>query len=349
MSPYVRAVASMALLGSAAAAKSAEFKQFGSVCLHRDDAFGVPLALDCDGSHPDLSATSLGDTFEAIGYAQAEDRLFQLFLRLSAANGRLSEFAGAGEMDLNIEADKATWRKMMSSDELMQQFSGVMDEDTQLIYTSFVRGLQRRVDEVNDSTMGPSESSLLPYEFTVYDLDTVPADLFTLESILQYSLSTMRRLCDGCDPTYQLDNLNVITTLATTLGSEEAAMAAFNDVSTQQGFFELENTVVDGRKEPQPHSTRFTQIPSRLPINMGKNTIDFILDAKAGMDRVESHLRGLGAISADGSWAIVDGSQQGESFGQYGPQDPNTFPTTFYEMFIDTKVRVCVWGGEVQS
>jgi hypothetical protein len=114
-------------------------------------------------------------------------------------------------------------------------------------------------------------------------------------------------------------------------------MAAFDDISTQQGFFELENTVIGGRKEPLLRSGP-PKIPSRLPMTLETDTLDFIRDAKARMDHVDSHLRDLGAVSADGSWAIVDGSQEGESFGQYGPQDPNTFPTTFYEVFLDTKV-----------
>jgi hypothetical protein len=146
--------------------------------------FGVPLILDCANANVDLP--TFGDAFEAIGYAQAEDRLFQLFLRLSTANCRLSEFVGAGHSDVNIEADKACWRQMMSADELMAQFTSVMDEDTQLMYTSFAKGLQQRVEEVNLSTLSPAaSSSLLPYEFSIYDLDSVPANLFTLESILQ--------------------------------------------------------------------------------------------------------------------------------------------------------------------
>jgi len=126
----------------------------------------------------------------------------------------------------------------------------------------------------------------------------------------------------------------VIDTLTGTLGSESAAMAAFNDISTQQGFFVLENTVVDGRREKAAKRTRLRMDHPVLPTT---DAVDFIRDAKGRMEDIEAHLLDLGAVSADGSWAIVDGSQDGESFGQYGPQDPNLFPTTFYEMFVDTK------------
>jgi len=208
---WLRALAS-SLIATATAVQprhtSTEFKRFGNVCLYRDSSFGVPLVLDCEISHPQSSneneASTLADSFEAIGYAQAEDRLFQLFLRLSTANGRLSEFLGAGSGDINIESDKHNWRQMMTSEELRAQFSDVMDVDTQTIYSSFVKGMLQRVEEVNLSTINATENSLLPYEFAFYGLDKVPTNLFELESVLQYALSTMRRVCDGCNPTYQL-------------------------------------------------------------------------------------------------------------------------------------------------
>ena len=53
-----------------------------------------------------------------------------------------------------------------------------------------------------------------------------------------------------------------------------------------------------------------------------------------------SVLQALGAITLDGSWAIVDGSNAGRAFGQYGPQDPNNFPSQFYEVLTVGTTRI---------
>ena len=62
----------------------------------------------------------------------------------------------------------------------------------------------------------------------------------------------------------------------------------------------------------------------------------FLQKADAQEQAVDQELRRLGALTADGSWAMVDASNGKTGFGQFGPQDPNMFPTTFYEVFIDS-------------
>lgn len=51
--------------------------------------------------------------FCGVGYAHATDRLWQIFIRFVTANGRMSEFFGRGENDVNLESDKMV-RKMHS-------------------------------------------------------------------------------------------------------------------------------------------------------------------------------------------------------------------------------------------
>ena len=80
----VEVVPSTVGTGAGRGSESAEPRRFGAARLDRDAAFGVPLVL----------GGSFEDVWRAVGYAHAEDRLYQTFLRLATANGRRSLRSG---------------------------------------------------------------------------------------------------------------------------------------------------------------------------------------------------------------------------------------------------------------
>ena len=318
----------------AAASASTSSKHFGAAELLRDPAFGVPIVIG--GTYEEVWA--------AVGYAHAMDRLFQIFLRLITANGRLAEFYGAGTNSANVQSDFAARRRMYSADEIAAQFAE-LNPQTRLMHEAFVEGMLQRVDEVN------ADLSLLPFEFTTIELESVPIDIFSLISVLQYTLFTMRRLSSGFDPTFQLSNVDLLAALEMRTGLNEA-QAVFDDVATQLGSFTLTDTVVAGSGSSSSDSSNSSQHLSGqrryAAAGQSQSTLPHVSAAQLRACRrvaeahelVENQLRELSAASFDGSWAIVDASastaEHPSAFASFGPQDPNTFPATFYEVFIDS-------------
>jgi acyl-homoserine lactone acylase PvdQ len=293
-----------------------EVRRFGNARLERDPAYGTPLIL----------GGAFEEVWQAVGYAHAEDRLYQTFLRLATANGRMAEFYGAGNNQANVLSDAATRRTMYSQEEMLAMVAELQPR-AQLMHTHFASGMLERVQEVN------ADSQLLPFEFSAIGMDAVPQDLFEMPSMMHYVLFTMRRLCSGFNPTYQLQNADLLATLQDRLG-EDGGWLAFNDVATELGSFPLLNTVLDDvaaasrpiRRKPPPRLTKGQMRAGRRAVEED--------------ELIESQLRNLSAASFDGSWALVDGtstSSSGSTFAQFGPQDPNSFPTTFYEVFIDSE------------
>ena len=114
-----------------------EYSPTEGLTIYRDN-FGVPHIY--------------GETFQAasfgMGYATAEDRLFQMDVFRHAARGTLAAFVGPGEDNAFVERDKATRR------------DGYTEEEVQAIYDSFddrfgevglalQEGLQGYTDGVN--------------------------------------------------------------------------------------------------------------------------------------------------------------------------------------------------------
>jgi acyl-homoserine lactone acylase PvdQ len=145
---------------------------FAQCALLRDAAYGVPLII----------GGTAKEAFTALGRAHCEDRLFQVFLRYAASNGRLSEFLPWSQM--NFEADMLTRLVSYTDDELQAQFTTVMNADARAVYSAFAAGMQQCVEQTTEA----------PYEFTALGVPwPLPKDLFSLNSVLRYALFTMRR------------------------------------------------------------------------------------------------------------------------------------------------------------
>jgi hypothetical protein len=87
------------------------------------------------------------EVFEAVGYAQAEDRLFQIFLRIATATGRLAEFLGPGEGRVNVESDTDALRRSYTDAEVLAQFEALSEEARGML-SAFARGMLLRAAEV---------------------------------------------------------------------------------------------------------------------------------------------------------------------------------------------------------
>jgi hypothetical protein len=205
-------------------------RDFGSARLRHDPEFGVPLIL----------GGSFEEVWRAVGYTHASARLYQIFLRLVTANGRLAEFYGPGNNRANVNADVSARQQMYTEAELALQVAEQLSTRARVMHEMFALGMRERVQEVNDDP-----DALMPFEFAAStSLDTIPLDVFELSSVMQYTLYTMRRLCSGYNPVYQLQNAELLAVLQERLGDEGSGWDAFNDVATELGSFPLLDTVL---------------------------------------------------------------------------------------------------------
>jgi acyl-homoserine lactone acylase PvdQ len=83
------------------------------------------------------------DVFTAVGWAHGVDRLWQIFIRFSTANGRLSEFLGRGQNDANLESDILAYKLMYNEEEINNQFK-LFSDNGKLAYQGYLKGLLTR-------------------------------------------------------------------------------------------------------------------------------------------------------------------------------------------------------------
>jgi hypothetical protein len=211
-------------------------RDFGGSSLFRDAAYGSAVVLGGKSE----------DVFRAVGYAHASDRLFQIWLRIITANGRLAEFFGAGASRKNVESDVLNLQRSYTDAEMTSQL-GALSADAQAMHRAFAVGMQTRVDEVN-----AAPSANLPWEFQQLGLSAVPTDVFELIPVLHYTLVLFRGLCSGYYPSTQLDSLADLALMTSQLGDADKAWGAFGDIATELGDFELTDTVI-GKGGGQSH------------------------------------------------------------------------------------------------
>ncbi|PCI31595.1 MAG: penicillin amidase, partial [Alphaproteobacteria bacterium] len=112
---------------------------------------------------PHIFAANLADAYFGLGFAHAQDRLWQLELTRAASNGRLSEIFGAA----TLPVDKLT-RTVDSAKVARLSLERMTDETKQ--------HFQRYVDGINSYIT--HRSGLLPPEFLLFSVEPTP---WTLE------------------------------------------------------------------------------------------------------------------------------------------------------------------------
>jgi penicillin amidase len=154
------------------------------------------------------------DVFEAMGYAVATDRLWQLELFRRQGRGTLAEVFGSGFIDSDILA-----RITGYSEEELQQGFDRMDTDSKAVAQGYVDGVNRRIAEV------AADPSLLPYEFQAYGLTPDP---WTATDVLAWEVAVQRRFDSDALQTGQPDNVALLQQLAAAYPDDHEAM--FSDL-----------------------------------------------------------------------------------------------------------------------
>ena len=176
-----------------------------------------------------IEGGSLYDVFEAMGYAIATDRLYQMDIYRRLGRGKLSELLGSAAVGQD-------WylRTLGYSDEEYAEMFAALSEDAQTVFTAYTAGINRRIAEF------PSNWLQMPDEYWLLTIQSVllsggPPVLpqpWHINDVMATVMFHLRQF----DPEGQqnvlghgqLDNGILAQTLAAVYGAE--ALAMFGDL-----------------------------------------------------------------------------------------------------------------------
>lgn len=265
-----------------------------------------------------IEGGDLYDVFEAMGYAVATDRMFQIDLFRRQGNGRLSELLGPSQVSTDIGLRMFSY----SDEELMQQYEALSDE-AQIAIQAYVDGINRRLAEY------PTNWFLMPHEYWILSFQSVfqlgggsvlPAP-WTITDVMHWFV-TLTRFFDpegdfASDNFGQLDNYVLLQTLGAVYPLEYLAM--FTDLRWINDPGALTYIPSAGAKAvavTQPQKPMLTV--DGLPDLTGAAA-----NLRARANHIESSLEALNARVKMGSyaWAVSgDKTESGNPIVYSGPQ-----------------------------
>jgi penicillin G amidase len=189
-----------------------------------DEGFRLPVALGAAPTRATIKTDAYGvphiyaedeyTLFYANGYVQARDRLFQLDVLRHVGYGDSASVAGSGQ----LASDMAVRRDLYSPAEIRAQFDGA-EPAGKLALQAYSDGVNRFIAEATARNQLPAEFAALgrvPEPWTPYD------SVASIDYLIGYF---------GVGGGEELANAQKLTALAGSLGSAEAAHAAFADLS----------------------------------------------------------------------------------------------------------------------
>ncbi|MCL4187265.1 MAG: penicillin acylase family protein [Rhodobacteraceae bacterium] len=144
---------------------------------HRLEGLSGPVEIVRDNANvPHIFAPTDADVFFALGFAHAQDRLWQMTLLRRTVQGRLSEVFGAR----TARTDELMRRLDLYG--LARQSVAAQDDDTAGALAAYARGVNAWIGVVNDRALGRGapEFFLFPAEIAVW----TPADSIALMKLM---------------------------------------------------------------------------------------------------------------------------------------------------------------------
>ena len=264
-----------------------------------------------------IEGGDLYDVYEAMGYAVATDRMFQIDLFRRQGNGRLSELLGPSQVQTDIGLRMFSY----SDAELQAQFDA-LSADAQTAIQAYVDGINRRIGEfyAGDWMQMPHEYWMLSFQSVFLDGGgAVLPTPWTVNDVLGWVV-TLSRFFDpegdfASNNLGQLDNYVLLQTLNAVYPAEYLAM--FSDLRWVNDPGALTYIQVD-----TPNAAAVPQIPKRAGIELP--------ELAAAVDRIRTraltlnrNLEELDARVRMGSyaWAVSgDRTASGNPIVYSGPQ-----------------------------
>jgi len=158
--------------------------------------------------------------FEAMGYAVAQDRLWQMELFRRSARGRLAEVLGSSQLNTDILLRTTGY----SDAELTTAFNG-MDAESQEVIRGYISGVNKRIAEIR------KDLTLLPFEFVAVGQKSarsfIPAD-WTPEDVLAWTALMQRNFDPEATNKQQINNMALFSSLAAQYPADYQSM--FSDL-----------------------------------------------------------------------------------------------------------------------
>ncbi len=203
------------------------FVETGSVKTVRDDR-GVWFITGSD-------RVSLYYIFEAMGYAVASDRLWQMELYRRQGHGTLSEIFGSDQLPTDIFI-----RTIQYSDQELADGFCALSPKVRKVITGYVAGINRRIAEIRN------DQSQLPFEFMALGVKLgaplMPAD-WTTADVLAWITMLLRNFDPEALDTAQIENAALAQDLSDRFGAYGPAM--FQDLRWTNDP-EAQTYIVDG-------------------------------------------------------------------------------------------------------
>ncbi|WP_372886643.1 penicillin acylase family protein, partial [Shimia sp.] len=130
---------------------------------------------------PHIFAESDGDAFFALGYAHAQDRLWQMVTLRRTAQGRLSEVFGPR----TLRIDKLLRRLDFYT--LSVQSTRYQDARTAAALRAYSNGVNTRIDEINRDSLGRGAPEMFLFQSPVAPWQ--PADSIAIQKLMALQLS----------------------------------------------------------------------------------------------------------------------------------------------------------------
>jgi penicillin amidase len=268
-----------------------------------------------------IEGGSLYDVYEAMGYAVATDRLWQIDIYRRTARGKLAEVLGSAGVELDVPM-----RLMGYSDEEYAAQFAALSADGQTIVQAFVDGINRRVAEFNPVRLWRD----MPFEYWLLSIQSVLLQGIGLPVLPQpwetadvlATMVLLARFFDGegdwiQNAPAQPENFLLVQTLGAVYGLEGQAM--FGDLRWVNDPTALTVVPSGGNKaavRPQP------KIPALDGVDVDALR-DAIADMNARTARIRQLLKDVGANVDLGSYAWSmsgDKTASGNPMLYSGPQ-----------------------------
>jgi penicillin amidase len=277
-----------------------------------------------------ITGGTLFDVFEAMGYAVASDRLFQMELYRRSARGTMSELFGAEFLGQDFLTGDIVVRNIMYSEDELTQLFEALSPDAQTVIQGYVAGVNRRIFE------NYTNFYIMPYEYWIASfyavfVNQLPYNMlpepWSVEDVVAWMAILARNFDGEALDQGQLGNAVLAPTLGAVYGQEGLAMFQdlrwFNDPSAQ--------TMI-----PMPVMKAFDLAPQPPAIDI--DAIPDLSEAAArireSFDTRDRAIRKVGADVTMGSyaWAISgDKTASGNPTVYSGPQMGFHFPAIVTE------------------
>ena len=142
----------------------------------------APIEIVRDNANvPHIFAATDADVFYGLGYAHAQDRLWQMTVMRRTVQGRLSEVFGIR----TLEIDKLLRRFDLYT--AAQRSVAVQDARTQTALTAYAAGVNARINEINRDALGRGAPEMFLFNAPI--APWTPADSLAIVKLMSVQLS----------------------------------------------------------------------------------------------------------------------------------------------------------------